>query len=250
MPTASLNSSTTATPPAPWSTRSCAGADCVPETDSSQSTRRRREAGSAAPTPPESPASLPPCLRFLPELTFLRGLPPGLGNLSGQQAQLTLVEHRRIDHAAQDLFDRTVAEPVDDALDGFRRNPSAGLRGLVDIGSSIYGVGGVTLVFQSPQHGADGRFLERTRKLFADGLGRDRTIGPHQLHDLALEVAQFRQAVVHGATLRSRASMLQSVAYAAMIRNGYSSWNCHLARQPEAVLHQRTVGADPDDDDG
>src|SRR5438270_14004763 len=44
--------------------------------------------------------------------------------------------------------------------------------------------------------------------------------------------------------------MLQSLAYAAMVRNGYSSWNCHLARQPEAVLHQRTVGADPDDDDG
>ena len=81
---------------------------------------------------------------------------------------------------------------------------------------------GVALVFQSSQHGADGRFFQRAGKPFADGLGRDRTIGPNQLHDLAFEVAQFGQAVIHGATLRSRASMLQSVAYVAGIRNFYS----------------------------
>ena len=148
-----------------------------------------------------------------------------LGNLIGQHAQLTLVEHRRIHHADQDLFDGAVAEPVDDALDGFRRNPSARLGGLVDIGAPIHRVRGVALVFQSSQHGADGRFLERTGKPLAHGLGRDRTVGPNQLHDLAFEVAQFGQAVIHGATLRSRASMLQSVAYVAGIRNGYSGWN-------------------------
>src|SRR4051794_21472534 len=81
---------------------------------------------------------------------------------------------------------------------------------------------GVALVFQSSQHGADGRFLEWTGKPLADGLGRHRAIGPNQLHDLAFEVAQFGQAVIHGATLRSRASMLQSVAYVAGIRNVYS----------------------------
>src|SRR3954462_13257934 len=76
----------------------------------------------------------------------------------------------------------------------------ARLGGLVDIGSPIHGMRGVALVFQSSQHGADGRFLEWTGKPLADGLGRHRAIGPNQLHDIAFEVAQFGQAVIHGAT--------------------------------------------------
>src|SRR5215213_7133726 len=198
-------------PAAPWPRRSCAYADFAPETDSSRPTRRLRATGSAAPTPPESPALSPPTLRlcfglgfgFDFSLDFSFDFSLGLRNLIGQRAQLTLVEHRRVHHADQHLFDGAVAEPVDDALDGFRRNPRAGLGGLIDIGAPIHGMGGVALVFQPSQHGADRGFFQRAGKPLADGLGRDRTVGPDQLHDLAFEVAQVGQAVIHGATLRS-----------------------------------------------
>src|ERR1700682_2363319 len=94
---------------------SYAHADFATEEDSSQSTRRCRGARSAAPTPPESSASFFPSLRFC------------LCDLIGKHAQLPLVEHGCVHHANQNLFDRAVAEPIDDALDRFRRNPSARL---------------------------------------------------------------------------------------------------------------------------
>src|SRR6266436_3777887 len=84
---------------------SCARVDFVHEEDSSQPTRRFRATRSAAPTPPESPASFFPSLRLC------------LRNLVSKHTQLPLVEHGRIHHANQDLFDRTVAEPIDDAPD-------------------------------------------------------------------------------------------------------------------------------------
>src|SRR5882757_8069219 len=164
---------------------SYARADFAREEDSSQPTPRFRATGNAAPTPPESPASFFPSLRF------------GLRNLVGQHAQLPLVEHGRVHHADQNLLDGTVAEPVDDALDGFRRNPSAWLSRMVDIGSPIHRVRGVALVFQPSQHGPNRRFLERPRKPFTHGLGRYRRVGPNQLHYLSFEVAQFGQAIVH-----------------------------------------------------
>src|ERR1700682_1253414 len=164
---------------------SYARVDFVREEDSSQPTRRFRATRSAAPTPPESPASFFPSLRLC------------LRNLVGKHTQLPLVEHSCIHHANQHLFDRTVAEPVDDALDGFRRNPSAWLRRMVDIGSPIHRVRGVALVFQPSQHGPNGRFLQRTRKPFTHGLGRHRTVGPNQLHYLSFEVTQCGQAIVH-----------------------------------------------------
>src|SRR6478672_9621097 len=169
---------------------SYARADFVHEEDSSQSTRRFRVARSEAPTPPESPALFFPSLRLC------------LRNLVGKHTQLPLVEHGRIHHANQNLFDRTVAEPIDDALDSFRRNPSARLGRMIDVGSPIHGVRRVALVFQPSQHGPDGRFLKRTRKSFTYGLSRYRTAGPNQLHYLSFEVTQFGQAVIHFATLR------------------------------------------------
>src|SRR5882757_2748053 len=102
---------------------SCGRADFARGKDTSQPTPRFRGSRSAAPTPPESPVSFSPSLRFR------------LRYLVGQQAQLLLVEHRRIHHADQNFLDRTVAEPVDDALDGFRRHPPTWLGRLVDIGS-------------------------------------------------------------------------------------------------------------------
>src|SRR6266403_1696451 len=101
--------------------------DFVHEEDSSQPTRRFRATRSAAPTPPESPASFFPSLRLC------------LRNLVGKHTQLPLVEHGCIHHANQNLFDRTVAEPIDDALDRFRRNPSAWLRSMVRTVDSFRG---------------------------------------------------------------------------------------------------------------
>src|SRR5437762_12580922 len=109
---------------------SCAHADFVHVTDSSQSTRCPRATGSAAPIPRESPALFPPALRSR------------FSNLVSKGAQLSSVEHCCIHHAYQNFLDGAVAEPVDDALDGFCRYSSAGLRGLVDIGSSVYSVCG------------------------------------------------------------------------------------------------------------
>src|SRR6202158_1054170 len=166
---------------------SCARTDFVREEDSSQSTRHFQESGSAEPSPPESRVSFSPSLRL--------GL--CLRDLVDQHPQLPLVEHRRIHHANQNLFDRTVTEPVDAALNGFCRYPSTWLRRMVDISASVHGVCCVTLVFQPSEHGPNGRFLERARKPFPHGLGRYRTVGPNQLHYLSFEVAQFGQATVH-----------------------------------------------------
>ena len=128
--------------------------------------------------------------------------------------------------------------------------------------ASIDGVSGVTLVFQPSQHGADRRFLQRARKPLADGLGRHRTIGPNQLHDLAFEVAQLGEAVIHGATLRSRGPNAEDrrihgrkpqclfpqgwprvtgrrrEIYALVLQQPA------LPRESAAIFDQRTVGAD------
>ena len=115
-----------ARPPAPRSTTSCARADCAREADASQPTRRfpatrERSAASA-----RTSASFFPSLRLWP-----------WRNLVGQRAQLPLVEHRVVDHADQDLLHRAVAEPVDDALDGFGRDPPARLGRVIDIGAAL-----------------------------------------------------------------------------------------------------------------
>src|ERR1700676_3866428 len=156
---------------------SYARAGFAPGEDSSQPTRRFREPMSEAPTPPVWPASFSPSLRLC------------FRNLVGQRAQLPLVEHGSIHHADKNLVDGTVAEPVDDALDGLRRNPPAWLGRMVHKGSPIHRVGRVALLFQPSQHGPNRRFLEPARKLFAGGLGGYRSVGPDQLHHLAFEFA-------------------------------------------------------------
>src|SRR5262249_2507220 len=147
----------TAKPPAPRSRTSYGRAGCAREEDSSQSTRRLPATGSAAPTPQESRGS------FLPPL----GL--GARDLVGERPQLFLVEHGAIHHADQHLFDGTIAEPVDDALDGLRRNPPALFGRPIDVGSPIHGVRGVALVLQPAQYGPHRRFLERARQSLAHG---------------------------------------------------------------------------------
>src|SRR5271169_6531645 len=117
---------------------SYARADSARGEDSSQPRRCFRVPRSAAPTPPESPTSFSPSPRL-----YLR-----LRNLVGKTAQLPLVEHGCIHHANQNLFDGTVAEPVDDALDCFCRNAATRLGRVVHIGSSIDRVRRVALLFQ------------------------------------------------------------------------------------------------------
>ena len=186
--------------------------------------------GSAAPTPPESPALFPPSLRLV-LVSVLVSLVLALWPSQPGRPACAADAGRASPYppCRPGPLRRSRCRTSRRCAGRLSPQPAARLGGLIDIGSSIHGVRGVALVFQSPQHGADGGFLQRAGKPLADGLGRDRTVGPNQLHDLAFEVAQFGQAVIHGATLRSRASMLQSVAYAAQIRNVYSIWNCRAS---------------------
>src|SRR5258705_427376 len=69
--------------------------------------------------------------------------------------------------------------------------------GAAAVGPTLDRMDDVTLLLQPPQHGANRRFLEAPRQFLAYGLCREATIGPYQLHHLALEVAQVRHAFAH-----------------------------------------------------
>src|SRR5262245_30559987 len=168
---------------APPSMQSSAPAGFVRAGYSTPATQCRRARASAAPFRAAVPTSL--LSSFCPR------------DLVRKHAQLPLVEHRAVDHADQDLLDRAVAEPIDDALHGLGRHPPARLRGVIDIGAAVDGVADVALLFQPPQHGANRRFLEAAVEPFTHGFRRDRAIGPNQLHHLALEVAQIREGFIH-----------------------------------------------------
>src|SRR5262245_35302650 len=53
------------------------------------------------------------------------------GYLIRDSPQLSLVEHRVVHHANQHLLNRSVTEPIDDALDRLGRNFPARLRRLI-----------------------------------------------------------------------------------------------------------------------
>src|SRR5215470_16577908 len=89
---------------------------------STPATQCRRARASAAPIRAAVPTSL------------LSSLCPR--DLVRERAQLPLIEHRAVYHADQHLFDRAVAEPVNDALHGLGRHPSARLRGMIDVGAA------------------------------------------------------------------------------------------------------------------
>src|SRR6266481_9822494 len=149
----------------------------------SRAIRHRRAPASEAPIPTAGPASTLPSSR--------------LRDLVGQHAQLLLVEHGAVHHADQNLLDRSVAEPIDDPLDGLGRNPPAGMRRLVNEGPPLDCMNDVTFLLQSPQHGANRRFLQSPRQFLAYGLSREPAISPDDLHHLAFEVAQMRYACAH-----------------------------------------------------
>src|SRR5262245_13454046 len=168
---------------APPSMPSSAAAGFARAESSTPATQCRRARASAAPIRAAVPTSL--LSSFCPR------------DLVRKHAQLSLIEHRAIHHADQDLLDRAVAEPVDDALDGLGCHPPARLRGMIDVGAAVDGMADVALLFQPPQHGANRRFLRSAVEPFAHGFRGDRAIGPNQLHHLALEVAQIREGFIH-----------------------------------------------------
>src|SRR5262249_28286096 len=95
----------------------------------------------------------------------------------------------------------------------------------------------VTFLFQPPQHGAHGRLLELAGQPLADDLSGHRAMSPDQLHDLAFEVAELGQAIVHGRTSRFGLLVtLQIVTYSAALRNGVSSRQTSV---PKITLRQR-----------
>src|SRR5580704_11197850 len=121
--------------------RSYERAGCARAEAPGRATRQRRAPAIAAPIPGAGPTLPPPCLR--------------LRDLVGQGAQLPLVKHGAVDHADQNLLDRSVAKQIDDPLDGCGRNLPAGMRRLVDVGPPVDSMIDVTLLLQPPKHGAD-----------------------------------------------------------------------------------------------
>src|SRR4029077_3775618 len=85
--------------------------------------RQRRVPATATPIPAAGPTLPLPSLR--------------LRDLVGQRAQLPLVEHGTVDHADQNLLDRSVAKQIDDPLDSLGCNLPAGMRRLVDVGPPV-----------------------------------------------------------------------------------------------------------------
>src|SRR5258708_4724942 len=162
---------------------SCGYAGCARAGPSSRAMRHRRAPATEAPIPAAGPPLPLPSLR--------------LCDLVGQHAQLPLVDHGAVHHADQNLLHRSVAEPIDNPLDGLGRNPPARVSRPVDVGPTLDRMDDVTLLLQPPQHGTNRRFLEAPRQFLAYSLCREATIGPDQLHHLALEVAQVRHAVAH-----------------------------------------------------
>src|SRR5215467_7090262 len=142
--------------------------------------RQRRAPATAAPIPGAGPtlplASL--CLRYL----------------VGQGAELPLVEHGAVHHADENLLDRSVAKQINDPLDSLGSNLPAGMRRLVHVGSAIDDMIDVTLLLQSPKHGANRRFLQGPRQFLTHNFCRELPVGPDQLHYLAFEVAQVWHA--------------------------------------------------------
>src|SRR5262249_47613369 len=143
-----------------------------------------------------------------------------LRNFVGQAAQLPLIDHGTIDHADQNLLDRSVAKQIDDPLDRLGGNLPAGMGRLVNVGPPIDGVTDVTLLLQSPQHGANRRFLQTPPQSLAYKFCRERAAGPDQLHHFALEVAQVRHVFASHVSLvcGSIGATLQIVAQAASPR--------------------------------
>jgi hypothetical protein len=57
-----------------------------------------------------------------------------------------LIDHGTVDHADQNLLDRSVAKQIDDPLDRLGGNLPAGMGRLVDVGPPVDGVTDVTLL--------------------------------------------------------------------------------------------------------
>src|SRR5260370_22029912 len=153
-------------------------AGCARAGPSSRAMRHRRAPATEAPIPAAGPPLPLPSLR--------------LCDLVGQHAQLPLVDHGAVHHADQNLLHRSVAEPIDNPLDGLGRNPPARVSRPVDVGPALDRMDDLTLLLHPAPPAANRRFPSAPRHFLAYGLCRDATIGPYQLHHLALEAAHVR----------------------------------------------------------
>ena len=109
-----------------------------------------------------------------------------------QPIELFCAEHARIDHARNQLLDRTVAQPVNDLPYGARGKALRGLCRVINEAASIDGVAQVAFLFEAAEQGANGRFLELA--LAGDclmyGFDRRRSGAPDGAHDFVFEVGK------------------------------------------------------------
>jgi len=63
-------------------------------------------------------------------------------------------------------------------------------------------MGDISLLFQPPQHRSHRRILQLSRPMLrqqvAQRVGRQAIVAPHELHDLAFEIAKFGRGSLHG----------------------------------------------------
>jgi len=128
------------------------------------------------------------------------GLRPTLRRNSGTLRWADTEGHKQIvaEGVAASRRRRTPRRRREDP-DGYRQlggDPPAGLSRVVHIGTSVDGMGDITLFFQAPQHGTNRRLLERPGQPFANRFRGHRRIGPNQLRDLSLKIAKILQAIV------------------------------------------------------
>src|SRR5579862_3885610 len=166
-------------PPGPASMPACARAHCTRGRPSVPSQRLRRTAATAKRIPPEWP-SCP--VSFL----FLRRR-----DAAGQALEFSPAHDFRIDHAHQQVFDRSRAEPVHDALHGAASHLLWRLRRAVHECPVVQSVRKVTLFLQPPQHGPNRRILQRPAQSFTDLIGGCLAETPDDTENFAFEFAKL-----------------------------------------------------------
>ncbi len=127
--------------------------------------------------------------------------PLRLGDFLGEARQLLAIEHLRVDETGNDFGYRAFTEPVSDSLHSASGSAATSLGALIDERAPLDGMGEVPLLFETPQHRADRRLLQRPTQLAANFVGGSRAQSPHVQQHFALQVPEIRQIVVrHKAT--------------------------------------------------
>src|SRR6185503_7394035 len=83
-----------------------------------------------------------------------------LAHKVAEAVQLGLAERLGLDHAADQLFNRTLAETIDDLAHGARREASRRFRRRVEIRAAFRLVTEISLLLQSSQQGSNRGLLQ------------------------------------------------------------------------------------------